>query len=346
MSLINEMLKDIEARGGKDVAGGDVRPAAVARRSPPRRAPLAILVALVVVLAASIAYLATLRQSVSAQRQASTVVATKAPLERPAEPPAPVIADVAVPAQAVAEDVRVAEPVAENVSGPEAVAEKLPETLAGAAPVVPAVTATEKTDAVIVRRHEPTAAEKARRARLEGFAALQRGDWLAAGRLLDELVRMEPANDDAREGLAVAFAQQGRIAEADGVLLDGLAVGVEPARFAKLRARLQASQGQAAAALQSLAVAVPPVGEDPEFHALRGALAQQVGDYPLALETYRALVAYRPDNATWQAGLAMALDQAGDPAGARDAYRRALTAGGLEAALLEHVRRRLGALGK
>lgn len=197
---------------------------------------------------------------------------------------------------------------------------------------------------VIVRRHEPTPEQKARRAALEGFAALRRGDWAAAVRFLQELVMLEPASDDAREGLAIALTRQGRLAEADGVLLDGFAVATVPARFAKLRARLQAARGERDAALDSLSVAVPAVADDPEYHALRGALAQQAGHYALAAEIYRTLTAFEPANGVWQAGLAMALDQTGDVAAAGEAYRRAHEAGGLEPALLEHVQQRLAAL--
>jgi Flp pilus assembly protein TadD len=81
-----------------------------------------------------------------------------------------------------------------------------------------------------------------------------------------------------------------------------------------------------------------------ETDALKGALAQQAGRHEMAKELYTALTAFEPANGTWQAGLAMALDRLGNPEDARQAYRRAMNAGGMEPALLAHVERRLAFL--
>lgn len=350
MSLINDMLKDLEARGDHADVGSEVR---VTSRTPARsrRGLPLVLGALVLGLVACIFYLlaGTGARVVAPPAHEPPVVAQTEATAEPA-PVAPVREAVAVasaaetPTTVPATDVPDPAPVLASAPVKQDVAaapakESLPASTAPAG-------AAEESSAVIVRRHEPTHAELRARASREGFAALQRGDWPVASRLLTELVGMEPANDEAREGAAVALVRQGRLAEADGLLLDGLAVGTNPARFAKLRARVQASQADVTAALQSLSLAVPPVERDPEFHALRGALAQQAGEFELAIQTYRQLVAYAPDNATWQAGLAMALDATGDIDGAQLAYQRALAAGNLEAALRDHVQQRLSALEK
>lgn len=357
MSLINEMLKDLEARGGTDRIAADVRSTVQPARRGDRRHLLHALGALVVALALAVAWLAfksarevapvpsaqvTARPAADTGETASTAVP-------PASPAAvPVKAEAEIPASTGAPDPVVLPQETEQVARETAPVVAPPEPASTTVPVTAAADdkpkAPEGADDLIVRRHEPTDAQKAARASREGFAALRRQDWALAARMLGELVVLEPTNDDAREGLVIALSNQGRLAEADGVLLDGLALGVTPARFAKLRARLLASQGRLADALQSLAVAVPPVADDPEFHALRGALAQQAGEYALALGTYRALVSFAPANGTWQAGLGMALDQSGEAAAALDAYRRAYAAGGLEPALLEHVQKRLASL--
>ncbi|HEX7029430.1 MAG TPA: tetratricopeptide repeat protein [Gammaproteobacteria bacterium] len=346
MSLINEMLKDLEARGGTDKVAGDVRSTAHPAPRSANRGLLYALGALTLALAAAVAWL-LLDDSQELTAAATTPLpAAVATVEEPANvPPAP-RATTAVEMKTETGDAPVSPAPVEETVEDSTPAVETPAATSKTAPIVadPRPAPTDTAETLIVRRHEPTPAQKAARASREGFAALRRQDWSTAARLLGELVTLEPANDDAREGLVIALANQGRLAEADGVLLDGLAVGVEPARFAKLRARLLASQNRLDDALQSLAVTVPEVAADPEFHALRGALAQQAGDYSLALNAYRGLVAFAPGNGTWQAGLAMALDQVGEPAQALDAYRHAYAAGGLEPALLEHVRKRLDAL--
>ena len=348
MSLINDMLRDLEQRGGRspDIAAR-VTPAA--RTSRASRWPLYLLVTLVLALAGALVFVL---------RSPAPVAATlAAPIEEPATTESP---DAAISSPGEAEPVSVSAatpadtvaPEPEHVEAETAVTVVTPLPAPRTMETTPVEPAPEKVsepapladETLIVRRHEPTAAQKAARAARDGFAALRAGDWATAARLLQELLALEPANDEAREGLVVALGRQGRIAEADGVLLDGLAVGAEPSRFAKLRARMQLARGETAAALDSLAVAVPPVAVDPEFHALKAALAQQLEHYSQAAAIYTTLTAFEPGNGTWQAGLGMAQDMQGNNADALVAYERALAAGRLDAALLAHVQRRVVAL--
>lgn len=342
MSLINEMLNDLEERGGNSRASG-VRAMAPTRSKGATRTVVAMLAVQVVLLGGAVAWLLQPTPSTSEQPQAAVTAQ---------ETPAPAEASPLSPVETVAESA--GSPAV--ISPPPAAEAMAPSPLSASkdsgGPATPkrAVVATtsapeeQPANTMVVRRHEPTAAEKAARAGRDGHAALRLGDWTTAARLLGELVALEPANDEAREGLAVALANQGRIAESDSILLDGIAVGANPARFAKLRARLQAARGDLDAALDSLSVAVPAAADDPEFHALKAALAQQAGRHETAADVYRVLTALDAANGTWQAGLGMALDARGDSAGAREAFARAIDAGGLDPALRAHAERRLAAL--
>lgn len=370
MSLINDMLKDLETRGGGPAAGGAIRP--VANRAEPavgRSRLVVVLSGFVVILIAALGYVTWNTKPVQTTNAVTIPAAAAAPVlqdegienEMPASPvmaeneksaddePVAVSEMTAVPVALAAvpdedrgsrdeNDARVTR------SAPEA--ETPPAERSPAAPEPETRTAAASADegTVIVRRHEPTPEQRAQRAGRDGLAALRRGDWALAARLLQELIEVEPANDDGREGLAVALQRQGRLAEADGVLLDGIAMAAAPARFAKLRARTLVARGELENALNSLSIAIPPIKEDPEYHALRGAIAQQAGRSDIAIETYSNLTRFEPANGTWQAGLAMALDRSGKLQEARETYQRALDAGGLEPALLAHVQRRLAAL--
>lgn len=354
MSLINEMLRDLEARGSNN----EERHLASPPPPPVRRSrtPAVLFGAVALFSLCAIAwYLWPLEETA---RAAPAVASTdEMGMERTELASAPVTEPVVVTdpvAQAsppVAEATATPDELADETASPDArVAVVAPE------PPAPARTKTsvpvekehatqaDEPESVIVRRHEPTAADRAARAARDGFTALRNGDWATASRLLQELVAAEPANDDAREGLAIALARQGRIAESDSVLLDGLAVGTQPARFAKLRARLQSARGDLASALDTLSLAVPPVAEDLEFHALKAAIAQQAGNYALAEAVYQELTAVQSGNATWQAGLGIALDAQSKSEAARVAFQRALDAGGLEVNLLAHVQQRVRAL--
>lgn len=355
MSLINDMLKDLEARGGTDAERDNgVRAPIAADRSSARLLVLS-LSALVVVLAAAVAYLGwfdtppeSLNQPVDASIEPparnlapSAIAATD--LSNEAAPQPEAAAQVVDTAPVAAEVVEAATPIPVSANPPAIPVEQKAPPLKAAAVSAPE-TESEQPGTVVVRRHEPSPEQRAQRAAQEGTAALRRGDWTTAARLLQEVIEVEPANDDAREGLVIALQRQGRLSETDAVLLDGLAVATNPARFAKLRARLQASRNELDAALDTLAIAVPRIAADPEYHALKAALAQQAGRHSEAAEIYSALTEYAPGNGTWLAGLAIALDRQGEAAAARDAYIRALQAGGLDRALVAHAQRRLTAL--
>lgn len=329
MSLINRMLHDLDRRG-ETPRGIELR--AVPPASATRTRWLAVLLAAPLAIAA--AWLLWPR---------ADVVAPQAPL--PVSQP--VITQPAAAAVVIEEAVETTAPV-ENDNEAPAMAEAEPAPAPPAAHAGPAaseppgrVAVAGQPSAVVIRPHAPSREELRQRARRDGLNAARRGDWVVATRLLQEAIEAAPADDDVREALAVALLRQGRISEADAVLLDGMAVGVTPARFARLRAEALASRGDVATALATLAVNMPAVEQDPGFYALRGALAQQAGDYLVALQSYSALVRFAPGNGTWQAGYAMALDALGDFDEARAAFARALQAGGLEAALQDYAAARL-----
>lgn len=195
-----------------------------------------------------------------------------------------------------------------------------------------------------VSRHLPAPEDVARNQINEGLRAMRAGQFELAATRLESGLDILPAEDQAREALYVAYRRQGRIAEAEGILRDGLALADEPSHFAKLLARELAARDARSEALRILALEIPPVTRDPEYHALHGSLLQQEARYAEALPVYEGLVKYYPDNGTWLAGLGMAQEQTGNINEARSSYRRALRAGGLAATVNEYVQSRLAAL--
>ena len=186
--------------------------------------------------------------------------------------------------------------------------------------------------------------EQARANIQRGFAAMQRRDY---PRAIDEFtagLAILPKEDDARLALYQALRRQGRVAEAIGVLEDGMADAEQPHRFAELLARHYASRGQVPMAISLLAVAPPRVAQDPEYYALWGALLQQQGDYEAALPIYEELVAHDPRKGQWLAGLGVAQQQTGDSTAALDSYRAALDAGGLPSTVEDYVKSQVDAL--
>ena len=72
------------------------------------------------------------------------------------------------------------------------------------------------------------------------------------------------------------------------------------------------------------------LARDPGYHALLAATYQQTGQWRESAEVYRQLVDLRPQQAPWQLGLAIALEQLEQPQQAAQHYQLALRGQGLD----------------
>lgn len=85
--------------------------------------------------------------------------------------------------------------------------------------------------------------------------------------------------------------------------------------------------------------------DDAESLALLGALHQRLGDDVAAAQAYRRALANAPQQGAWWLGLAISLERAQQPRAALEAYRRALADTRLDAQVNDYVRARIAALG-
>lgn len=204
------------------------------------------------------------------------------------------------------------------------------------------VSATEGSFSIAPSTADPR--EQAQRNIERGLDAARRGEHRRASEHLQAGLAILPREDEARLALHASLRRQGRIAEAEGVLEAGLVDAREPYRFAAVLARLRAQRGKLDEAVAFLKLDPPAVQTDPDYHALWGALLQQQGDYSAALPVYERLADYQPGNAQWLAGLGIARQQTGDEQGAIDAYERALGTGRLAETLSDYIQDQLNRL--
>lgn len=126
------------------------------------------------------------------------------------------------------------------------------------------------------------------------------------------------------------------------VIEEGLTLHPAQPELRKLIAHYLLSLQQYQGALTRLeADPVPAFAADPDYHALRAAIYQELGEYPRSGQLYARLLEQRPRESLWWLGLAIALEQQGLVTGARDAYRTALDVSGLRPDLEKFVRERL-----
>jgi MSHA biogenesis protein MshN len=352
MSLINKMLKDLEARQGGALRA-DARPIfhdlqpVVAER---RRRHL-VIGAVVLVLAIAVGVFAWQRST-----DVPGVGASPANITLPVSPPAaePVVASapaptavppVAVPAAAppVAAPVAVAKPVAAKPApDPEAAAP--PKTRApqkrSPAPVQEAAMPAriEKTE------RKPSPEELAEHAYRDAARAHANGNPAEAERLLKSLLDSNPQHTKGRELLAGIQLDGGRWLEAQDTLEQGVARVPEYLPFRYLLARLYLEHGATGQAQTLLEDARRTGHTDPDIYAFLAAIHQRGGNHAEAVKNYREALALRPQEGRWWLGLGISLEAQQEGASAQEAYRRALGSGRLAANLARYAEDRLKAL--
>ncbi len=252
-------------------------------------------------------------------------------------------APVAVPEDL---DLPFAEPTLDEASLPDWVTRTAPDaktapdvqpvTEPASAPVARPQVATTPT--VQIGSHRPDPLAQAR-------DALQQQNFPRAIELLQALHAAQPDNVEAARWLARAYLAARQIEP----LLEWLPARLQSRPFdAELRmllARGQLQSGDKQTALATLVQNAPSLASDPDYHALLAALQQQVGDWAGSAAVYRQLVALQPQQAAWQLGLAIALEQIDQPARAARHYRLAAQGQGLDDNSRRFAAERAGVLG-
>ena len=221
-------------------------------------------------------------------------------------------------------------PVEQGASpAPRPMDEQAPAVKTEARPVEPRVA---------IDSHRPAPLEQAR-------AALERGDLPQAITELEALHKARPKDGEVSRWLARAYLATNRSDRLLAWLPGVLQQHPQDSELRMLLARGQLQSGDQLGAITTLKGNLPPVQRDAAYHALLAALYQQVGEWGASADTYRRLVALRPPQATWQLGLAIALEQLDQPAQAARHYRLALQGQGLDADARRFATERAGALG-
>lgn len=175
-----------------------------------------------------------------------------------------------------------------------------------------------------------------------GLQQVRRGDLRAARGSFAGALRASPEHLPARLELIGVLQRLADEQEALRLIQEGLELLPTQPELRKLFAHHLLYQQRHQDALAQLEqIPVPVVAADPDYHALRAAIYQELGDYPQAAQLYAQLLEQRPRESLWWLGLAIALEQQGLSGGARDAYRTALDVSGLRPDLERFVRERL-----
>ncbi|MDH5190945.1 MAG: tetratricopeptide repeat protein [Gammaproteobacteria bacterium] len=189
---------------------------------------------------------------------------------------------------------------------------------------VPAVVVEEsqKKSGEIIRKNKPLSrAEQAEMSYQSAVRQLKDGYFSLALQSLKECLDVDPKHITARDLFANLLVRNQRMDEALTVLSDGIELYPYQLEFIQLYARVLAEKGLVEPALQMLERISPDVATQADYHALRATLYQQLGRYDRAIVIYQDVLRVKPDRGRWWMGLALSLEAKGDHKSALNAYR-------------------------
>ncbi|MEI7841639.1 MAG: tetratricopeptide repeat protein [Gallionellaceae bacterium] len=155
---------------------------------------------------------------------------------------------------------------------------------------------------------------------------------------------IDPMYDKAREGLVAVLLTNKSNAEAEKVLQEGLSLNEKQTRFAMLLARLQIERRALSLALQTLEKTLPFAASQPDYQAFMAALLQRQDRHAEAISHYQTALQLSPNSGVWLMGLGISLQAMKRNDEAKDSYKRAVETHGLSPALQAFVEQRLADL--
>lgn len=325
MSLINQMLQDLEKReGAADSAGTLPQGVHAAADAPaPRRRLLPWLGVLLVAVVGVVIWLG--------ERKPAGPEAPIAAASFPAPPP---LVDTP-PAPAATADIEqnsastAAAPAASEVAPqtkPAArVADKPRSSAVAAAPRERARPA--KPEAVSKSAPMDEAAMRAEQRYRDALTAYSQGRTTESLSQARQALSEDPAHLGARQLLLRQLVEQRANDQARAVAREGLQVHPAQIGWASVLTRLEMERGDLGAARRVIDDTLPRAASSADFHSLAGAVAQRQGKPGDAAEFYRGALRLKPAEGRNWIGLAMALEADGHAPEAREAFRRALQTG-------------------
>ena len=351
MSVINRMLRDLDARRASTGGAGDAPNPAVRATpaSPPRRQLWLLLLGGGVAISAAAfgdwptALSKTARPPTPvAMVEGAEAVSAPLPQTPPATSPTAQSAAPTPTAVSSAESstklamvpptlpptARADEPRAQAPLARVATARSQPAAIA-----LPALTGAPHSDglgapaeagSVDKRLLTPPAAQRALDLYRQALELATSGHGRAALEKLHDALKLDPGLLSARLHAVTLSLELGQPVQAEAIALQGLAVAPHEPQLTYLLARVLADRGDAAGAIAHLDRATRLSGE---AFGLRAGLLAQRGEFERALHDYEQAVRAQPGNSLWWLGLGVTLEAAGHAPQARLAYARAQSVG-------------------
>ena len=162
-------------------------------------------------------------------------------------------------------------------------------------------------------------------------------DYEKGDEAIQAILQKHPLNVEARTLYASTLINRNYINSAIQVLTSELRRDPEISEWAKLYARLLVEQGQVNSALVVLEGALPEITEDYDYYAMYAALLQREARHQDAIENYKNLLGYHPENGLWWMGLAISQNAINDSSDAHYSFNMALQGQSINYELRQYI---------
>lgn len=158
------------------------------------------------------------------------------------------------------------------------------------------------------------------------------------------VLRTDAGHDAARQALVALLLENKRGGEAEQVLLDGLKHKPAHTSFAMMLARLQVQRNDVDSAITTLENTLPHAAQLSDYQAFYAALLQRKARHKEAIEHYQIALKASPNTGNWLMGYAISLQALSQNAEAKEAYQRALDSKSLSPELQAFVQQKIKGL--
>ncbi len=214
------------------------------------------------------------------------------------------------------------------------------------APVITVISAIPKTKTgnMSVSRRQLTSKELVTQKLASAEKALNINEITKAEQLFEEILIIDPEHKEARKKLAALWFGRKSYQQAVNLLSQGIAIDRQDSDLRLMKARIHFKQGQHEAAYNTL----KPLAsfEQEEYQLMLANVAQQIEQYPSAIGAYQMLINMQPYSGRWHLGLAIVYDKNSQFPLAVNEYALALTKADLSASSAKFAQQRMQALGE
>lgn len=201
-----------------------------------------------------------------------------------------------------------------------------------------------KTGKMSVSRRQLTSKELVTQKLASAEKALNINKIAKAEQFFEEILIIDPEHKESRKKLAALWFGRKSYQQAVNLLSQGIAIDRQDGELRLMKARIHFKQGQHEAAYNAL----KPLAsfEQEEYQLMLANVAQQIEQYPSAISAYQVLINMQPYSGRWHLGLAIVYDKNSQFPLAVNEYALALSKADLSASSAKFAEQRMQALGE